>query len=100
MLSELFSKLAVKIAYAQGEVEDIDTLVQKLNTEIINPLIKFLFIIAFLIFFWGVFQFIRGGDNTEAKKTGKLHMTWGIIGLAIMFSAFGIINLLIGTLGD
>jgi FtsH-binding integral membrane protein len=65
--------------------------------EIINPLILLLAASAFVVFVWGVFQFIaHAGD--EAKRTeGRSAIMWGLIGLVIIFGAYGIINLALGT---
>ncbi len=83
------------IAYADG----VDNLLYKLNAKIINPLIELSFIVALVVFLWGVLQFIRGANNEEARAKGKDHMLWGFVGFLIMFGVFGIINLLTRTLG-
>ena len=91
----------VKVAYATTtEVVDVDTLVQKVNSNIINPLIKLMFALAFLVFVWGVFQFLMNKQDEKNVTAGKQHMIWGVIGMAIMFSAFGIINLIVSTIGS
>ena len=67
-------------------------------TAIINPLITLLFSAAMLLFIWGLFQFMidlqGGGDG----KGGKQHMLWGMLGITIMFSVGGILNLIVGSL--
>lgn len=78
----------------------ITELVARANTEVINPIIILLFVVALVVFLWGVFEFVSGRDNEEKVATGKKHMLWGVIGLAIMASAFGIINLVINFLKD
>jgi ethanolamine transporter EutH len=83
------------IAYADG----VDQLLFKLNAKIINPLIELSFIIALVVFLWGVFQLIRGANNEEARSKGKEHMLWGFVGFIIMFGVFGIINILTRTFG-
>lgn len=83
------------IAYADG----VDNLLYKLNAKIINPLIELSFIVALVVFLWGVLQFIRGANNEEARGKGKQHMLWGFVGFLIMFGVFGIINILTRTLG-
>ncbi len=83
------------IAYAAT----IDTFLGKLNAKIINPLIEFAFIIALVVFLWGVMQFIRGASKEEKRKEGREHMMWGIVGFLIMFGVWGIINILVNTFG-
>ena len=66
---------------------------------IVNPLIYFLFAIALLYFLYGVLVFILNADDESGRDTGKKHMLWGIVGLFIMVSVYGILGLIIGTVG-
>jgi len=66
---------------------------------IVNPIIYFLFALALLYFLYGVFIFIMSADDETARATGKKHMFWGVIGLFIMVSVYGILDLVIGTVG-
>lgn len=83
------------IAYAKS----FDELVFDINRTILNPLIQILFVIAFVIFLWGVVEFIRSANNPDARKKGRDHMIWGVIGFVIMIGVYGIINILINTFG-
>ena len=76
-----------------------DTFLQKVSTQIIDPAITLLALAAFVVFVWGVVMFIKNADNDEKRKTGQQHMIWGIIGLAIIFGAFAIVNLLKSIVG-
>lgn len=76
-----------------------NTLINKIADIIVNPVIKLAFAIAFLVFLWGVFQYVRGADNEEARALGVRHMTWGVIGLAIMVTAKAIVSLIGATVG-
>lgn len=83
------------IAYAKT----FDEVVGNINKTILNPLIEFAFIIAFVVFAWGIVQYIRQADNPEKRGEGKDHMIWGIVGLSIMLGVFGIINIITKTFG-
>ena len=83
------------IAYA----DSVDDFFFKVNKTIINPAIEFAFIVAFVVFIFGVMEFIRGAGNEEKRTQGKQHMLWGLVGFIIMFGVFGIINLLTSTFG-
>jgi hypothetical protein len=67
-------------------------LLDNLKTEIIVPGISLLFALALIYFFWGVVQYIINLNNPAGRTDGQRHMFWGIVGLAIMLSAFGIVN--------
>ncbi len=67
--------------------------------QIINPIILLLAGAAFILFIWGVFEFVaHAGDETK-RTEGKRAIMWGIIGLVIIFGAYGIINIALGTFG-
>jgi Na+-driven multidrug efflux pump len=92
-------RLFVTIAEAQS-TSDVDAFIERVNTVIVNPLIILLFAIAFLLFFTGLLRFFfqRDQSSEEAKK-GRQHMLWGIIGMFIMMSVFGIMAAIKNTLG-
>jgi len=75
------------------------TLIQNILTNIVNPLITLMVAIAVLYFLWGVFQFVRNAESSEERKKGGMNMFWGAIGLFIMATAYGILNLILGTIG-
>lgn len=56
-----------------------------------------LFAAAFFFFLWGVFQFVRAAGDEEARKAGRDHIIYGVIGLAVMASVYGLVNFLTGT---
>ncbi|MDB5237375.1 MAG: hypothetical protein JWL88_477 [Parcubacteria group bacterium] len=64
-----------------------------------NQIIGLLFAAAFLLFIFGVFRyfFLKGGDS-KAREEGRGFMIWGIIGLAVMFSVWGLVRLVITIL--
>jgi uncharacterized membrane protein YidH (DUF202 family) len=73
-----------------------DQLLENVVQEIINPFLALLFGAALLVFLWGLFEFIRDAESEDKRNEGKRLMLWGIIGLVIMLSAYGIINLVLG----
>ena len=78
---------------------DISQFLNAVNANVINPLIVLVFAIAFLIFFWGIFQFIsKAGESTE-REAGKKKILYGLIGMFVMFSAYGLIRVVLGTFG-
>jgi hypothetical protein len=73
--------------------------IHRVNEIILNPIIRLLFLIALVLFIWGVFLYVRGADSDSERETGRKHMIWGLFGMFIMVSVFGIINVIIGTFG-
>jgi hypothetical protein len=64
---------------------------------IINPFILLVFATGMMLFMVGFVQFMwnlnKGGDSSS----GKQHMLWGVIGMLIMVSFYGIIAILSNT---
>lgn len=75
-----------------------DKLYANIKDQIVTPIIYLLFALAVVYFVWGVLVFIRNADNPEERKTGYQHMIWGVIGIFVMVSAIGIINIITATL--
>lgn len=76
-----------------------DQLIANIKDNILNPIIIFLFALSLLFFLWGVYEFIvQNAASAEKREDGKRHMLWGIVGMAIMASAFGLTNLICNTI--
>jgi hypothetical protein len=80
-----------------SEVLSILPFIYKVNRYIINPLIMLVFAVAFLVFFFGVFQFIKGASEASERESGKKKILWGVVGMFIMFSAYGLVRLVVST---
>ena len=78
---------------------EITRLITNAETQIIAPIILLLFVLSLVIFFWGIADFIRGAENEVARKAGRDHMIWGIVGIFIMVSAWGIILITLNSFG-
>lgn len=78
---------------------DAATVIGKIKTNILNPLITVGLALALLVFLYGVVEAIRDARSGEGRTTGRQHMLWGIFGLFIMLSAFGIMSLICNTIG-
>jgi len=73
--------------------------IAKIEAQILVPIITLLSLAAFVIFVWGVVQFMANSEDEEKRKAGQQHMIWGIIGLVIMFGANAIIAIIRQTVG-
>lgn len=59
-----------------------------------------IFTLAFLVFIYGVFKyFFLHGDSDSSRAEGRQFIIWGIIGMAVLFSTWGLVNILLSTLG-
>lgn len=58
-----------------------------------------IFSLAFLVFVWGVLKyFFFHGGNEEKRSEGRQFVLWGILGMVVLFSVWGIVNMLLSTL--
>ena len=94
-ITQLFT---AAIASAQA-VPQYKVILGRINTYIINPAIVFLFSLALVFFIYGVVEYLAQADKADARAKGQQHMIWGLVGIAIMFGVFGILNLIVRTFG-
>ena len=67
-----------------------------LNTFVV-PLI---FSLAAATFLWGVVNyFFLHGDDEGKRAEGRQFIFWGIIGMVVLFSVWGFVNIMLSTLG-
>jgi hypothetical protein len=65
--------------------------------KIFDLVVKVLIGAALVLFLYGVVKYISSGDNEEERKKGKDLIIYGIIGLFVMVSVWGLVNILAGT---
>lgn len=66
---------------------------------LLNQIIRVLFGLAVVFFFWGTGQFILHSDDEKSRNEGKQKMLWSVIALFVMASIVGIIYFLGGLFG-
>jgi len=76
---------------------ELNKFLAKVVTQIIDPVILLLSAGAFVVFLWGVFEFVVHAGDTTKREEGRKAIFWGLIGLIIIFGAYGIINVVMGT---
>ena len=65
---------------------------QKINDAILQPIVMLLMALAVAYFLYGVMKFVRDQSSEDAQVEGNRHMVWGVVGIAIMVSVWGILN--------
>ncbi len=90
------------IAYAAADtpgVAEAQRLVGKINDAILFPLIALMMAIAFIVFLYGAFEYVKNANNETARETGRNHLLYGVIGMLVMLSAMAILQMAAGTFG-
>ena len=78
---------------------EISEFISTLVRVIVNPIIQLAFAVALVYFLWGVLKYIQNAGNSDKREEGLKHIRWGVVGLVIMVSVFGIIRILSNFLG-
>ena len=73
----------------------------KLNYYILNPFIVLLFAVSFVYFVYGVIKFLatEEGDKGGVRLEARNSLLWGVVGMLIMFSVYGLIRFVLATFG-
>lgn len=71
----------------------------RVNAVILNPLILLAFSLAFLYFIYGIVKFLNMDAGDKSRKEAQDAILYGIIGMVIMFSVYGIIKFVLATFG-
>lgn len=77
----------------------VGDVVGRFTDQIINPALLILAAAGFMFFVWGLVEFLISLNSGGKTDTGKSHMIYGILGMVIMFSTYGIITLINNTFG-
>ncbi len=87
------------VEYAHAAISDqsVSNTLGPIVTHIVEPIIQLMFAVAVVVFVYGVFQMVWNKADAEGHTKGRNSMTGGLIGMFIMLSAWGIINLISNT---
>lgn len=64
---------------------------------VVNYIVPFLVGLAVLVVIYGVFSFISNAADEEARASAKQFIIWGVIGIFIMLSVWGLVSILENT---
>lgn len=66
--------------------------------KVLNTIIPIIMTLGLIYFIWGVISYTTGKSD-DAKKEGRDRMIYGIIGLFVIVSVWGLVNILQNTFG-
>jgi len=98
ILSTISALFAPNLAFAVATPTTFRALVY-IFIDLIQLAIPVAFSLALVVFVWGVAQFILNSGNATALADGKQKMFWGIVGLFVIFSIWGILALVGDSFG-
>jgi lysylphosphatidylglycerol synthetase-like protein (DUF2156 family) len=53
--------------------------------------------LALIWFFWGIIQYVLRADNEDKQTQARSYMIYAVIGMFVMFSIWGLVNLVRNT---
>lgn len=94
LLSLVFLPNVASAACGTSDLEGIICTV----ADLLKSIIPIVLSLAVLYFIWGVIRYVIAGGE-EAKKNAKDMIIYGIIGLAVITSMWGLVNVITNTFG-
>lgn len=95
--ASIIVSLSPVLALAQtAPVTDVNTLTEKL-VGIGNIVLYLLIALAVIFIIWNIVMAMVKGSDPAAKSEAMKSVGWGIVGLAIAVSVWGLVNILTGT---
>jgi len=78
--------------------QTLGTILQNVS-DILNTVIPILMILGTLVFLWGIITYITAAGDEEKLKSARTFIIWGLIGLFVMVSVWGLVQVLNNTFG-
>jgi hypothetical protein len=75
-----------------------NTLLNNIITYILEPVVLLMFVWALVVFLFGVYKFIKSTNSGDADDDGKRNLLWGVVGMLIMVSVYGIIQFILNSI--
>ncbi|MDO8676448.1 MAG: hypothetical protein Q7K16_02235, partial [Candidatus Azambacteria bacterium] len=81
-----------------AEAKSIKDIIQ-VFIDTLGLVVKLLWLLAFVVFIWGIVKFIAAAGNSTKKDTAKNYIIYGLIGIFVLLSFMGIIKIVGETFG-
>jgi hypothetical protein len=89
--------LSPALALAQNTNPSVETIIEGPITGILNAIIPILITLGVIYFIWGIVQYVIA-DDEAAKEKGKNRMLYGLVGLFVIVTFWGLIEVIQNTL--
>lgn len=90
----IFTAMVPSVVFA----ENLGTVVGSLNS-VLRYVVPTIIGFALIAFLWGVLKYLWGGDVEKQREESKQFMLWGIVGLAVMVSVWGLVAIFANLFG-
>lgn len=86
-------------SFCPGGFGSITEILNYFTCLISGSVVPLLMSIATIMFIWGVIQYVINAEDSTKREEGRNFIIWGIIGLFVLVSIWGIVKLLTVTFG-
>ena len=77
----------------------INSFLDKVDALILNPIILLLFAVATVYFIYGIVKYLSLDPSDSKRGEARSSIIWGLVGMIIMFSVYGLISFVLSTFG-
>ncbi len=84
---------------ANLEIESLQTLFALGTCILIKSLWPLLLTMAVIVFIVGVIKYISGADDSTKRTEGRNFIIYGLVGLFVLVSVWGLVGIIQGTFG-
>jgi hypothetical protein len=91
------STASTNVLSCQKDFSQITGIINYVTCTISSSIIPLLFAVAMLVFFYGVVKYVIAGDGSDDREEGRWFMIYGVVGLFVMISVWGLVALISNT---
>jgi len=82
-----------------GSINTLKDMIDYVTCLIVKSIIPLLFIAAVAVFVYGVIQYFLNPNNAKAREDGRKYIIGALIGMFVLFSIAGLVEILRNTFG-
>ena len=91
--------IALAAPFTGSYQNGIDGLLESLFQLLTVGVIPLLILIATVVFMWGIIRYMSSGGDEDKLIDARRLMIFGIVGLAVMVSVWGLVRFIVKTTG-
>lgn len=82
-----------------GSINTLKDMIDYATCLIVKSVVPLLFIGALAFFVWGMVQYFLNPNNAKKREDAREYMVWALIGMFVLFSIAGLVEILRNTFG-
>ena len=82
-----------------GSINTLKDIIDYVTCLIVKSIVPLLFVGALGFFVWGMIQYFLNPNSAKDRASGRQYMVWALIGMFVLFSIAGLVEILRNTFG-